>query len=69
MARVVVEMEMVLMDMVKTLVHTGMAVNIVVDKNVSTTLILLYLISIKAKKMNLISMMRKFKQVKLEILK
>ena len=68
-AKVIVEMEMGLMDTVKVLEHTGMAVNIVVDKNACITLILLDLNSIKAKKMTRVSTMRKFKQLKLEILK
>lgn len=68
-AKVIVEMEMGLMDTVKVLVRTGMAVNIVVDKNACITLILLDLNSIKAKKMTPVSTMRKFKQLKLEILK
>lgn len=69
MAKVIVEMEMGLMDTVKVLEHTGMAVNIVVDKNACITLILLDLNSIKAKKMTPVNTMRKFKQLKLEILK
>ena len=69
MAKVIVEMEMGLMDTVKVLVRTEMAVNIVVDKNACITLILLDLNSIKAKKMTPVSTMRKFKQLKLEILK
>ena len=69
MAKVIVEMEMGLMDTVKVLEHTGMAVNIVVDKNECITLILLDLNSIKAKKMTPESTMKKFKQLKLEILK
>ena len=68
-AKVIVEMEMGLMDTVKVLVRTEMAVNIVVDKNACITLILLDLNSIKAKKMTPVSTMRKFKQLKLEILK
>ena len=62
MAKVIVEMEMGLMD-------TGRAVNIVVYKNACITLILLDLNSIKAKKMTPVNTMRKFKQLKLEILK